>query len=217
MPKKPIRKSSRKKKKVIRPRKPRKPRIDNPLSEYENVCDSGIISKNKPNPNFVFLNNLLGELHDVYCVATNKKPLAALDFSAHGRRKLKSENVIIKNKVIKYCNDKNVEAIHNTKRGGMYLKTIFFLPKNYNNALKLMKILWYPAPEMDDNEYQMAVGLLLGYSKQNIKYFLKEKYHSNVSLRYINEIQKQISEMTVSLEDLQSSYKVVHLKSIKLL
>ena len=53
MPKKPIRKSSRKKKTVIRPRKARKARkarIDNPLSEYENVCDSGIISKNKPNP-----------------------------------------------------------------------------------------------------------------------------------------------------------------------
>lgn len=55
----------------------------------------------------------------------------------------------------------------------MYLKSIFFLSKNINNALKLMYILWVPNILFEQIETQIAIGVLFGYEEKNIIYFVK--------------------------------------------
>ena len=185
------------------------------------VCDNGLISEDKIDLRLNVLQKVFGELYDIYCVAKNKKPLAMLDYTAYGRRKLRSTNVKIKNELIKYCNGEGIEILHNKKIGGMYLKTIFFLPKNYNKALKLMAILWYPELNngMSDIDNIIATGVLLGYSNKNIIYFIKKNYKIDIKSKDITITKKKINSMKISIEDFQpkNKNKIVHLREIELL
>ena len=180
-------------------------------------CDRGLISEDKKPEEFDKYSKKIGEFIDVYCVANKNKNLAALDFSSYGIRKFRKMDKDLINSVIDYCNSKNVQILHNKKTGGMYLKSVFFLPKNYKNALKLMKIVWYP--ELMENitiiTYHCYVGLLLGYSKKNIKFFIKKNYERNITNTDLSKIMTEINNMEVTFEDLQSRYKIVHLTTIK--
>jgi len=157
----------------------------------------------------------LGEFYDVYCVATTKKPVAALDFSAYGRKKLKKSKTQI-NKLIEFCNKKGVQMIHNKKRGGMYLKTVFFLPKNYQKAIKLMYVLWAP-PErgFDGWAHSVAIGLLLGYSTKDIMSYQKHT-KDPVTLKNIQNIRQFISPKNwkLTFKDLPKEYTFEHKKTI---
>ena len=177
-------------------------------SKYHNLVDKGLVSKDV---NLVLkeLNNKIGEISDVYSVSKGKKQLAALDFSAYGRKKLKKLNLKLINKVIDYCNCMGVQMLHNTKTGGAYLKTIFFLPHNYDKALKLMNILWYPHSNIPNNMFDVSIGLLLGYDIDNIIYISK-RGKLNITKKDILSIQKKIDKMKITLEDLQGKYKIVH-------
>jgi hypothetical protein len=100
-----------------------------------------------------------------------------LDFSTYGKNKLRKMNSLLINNIIDFCNYKNVKAIHNKKIGDMHLKTIFFTQKNYNNALKLMDILWNPVPIFKSGaDVHVAIGLLLDYSHENIIAFLEKTF-----------------------------------------
>jgi len=163
----------------------------------------------------------LGEIIDVYCVAKNKKKLAALDFSTYGKNKLRKRNKALINKVIKYCNSKNVKALHNKKTGGMYVKTIFFTQKNYKNALKLMEILWNLDLPINPIDHSIAIGLLLGYKRKNIIAFVEKNYKIKLDPKNHHKwkivfkiIQDGINKMNVSLEDLNKHSKVVLLDPI---
>ena len=183
--------------------------IKDPLdSKYHNVVDKGLVSKDV---NLVLkeLSNKIGEISDVYSVSKGKKQLAALDFSAYGRKKLKKLNVKLINKVIDYCNTRGVQMLHNTSTGGNYLKTIFFLPHNYDKALKLMNILWYPHSNIPDNMFHVSIGILLGYNIDNIIYISKRD-KLNITKKDILSIQQKIDKMKITLEDLQGKYKIVH-------
>jgi len=187
------------------------------LTHIKNCINTGKISDENQSEEYDTYSKKIGEFINVYCVANNKKKLAAMDFSSYGIRKFRKMDKDLINSIIDYCNSKNVQILHNKKTGGMYLKSIFFLPKNYKNALKLMKILWYP--ELVENitniTYHCYVGLLLGYSKKNIKYFIKKHYEINITNADLSEIMTEINNMEVTLEDLQSDYKIVHLTTIK--
>ena len=187
--------------------------IKDPLdAKYHNVLDKGLVSKDI---NLVLkeLSNKIGEISDVYSVSKGKKQLAALDFSVYGRKKFKKLNLKLINKVIDYCNCRGVQMIHNTKTGGSYLKTIFFLPHNYDKALKLMNILWYPHSNIPDNMFDVSIGLLLGYDIDNIIYISKLS-KLNITKKDILSIKKKINKMKITLEDLQGKYKIVHKKFI---
>ena len=157
----------------------------------------------------------IDEFMDVYCVAKNKKPLAALDFSTSGINKFRKGNKKLVNKVIDYCNYKGIQALHNKQKGGMYLKTIFFLPKNYKEALKLMGILWYDNLTTDQSECQFMIGKLLGYSDKDIKFFIKRNYNKNITSSDIKKFKKNLKKLNITLEGLQGSYDIVHLKTIE--
>ena len=187
------------------------------ISGYE--CNYGCISTEKPNKNIKILDNQLGEFSDVYCVAKKKKKLAALDLSTYGKNKFRKRNAPLINQVIEKCNQANVKALHNKKTGGMYLKTVFFLQENYNNALKLMDILWNPTPPIAHPiDEQLAIGLLLGYKHNNIIAFIEKNYNitpDKTTIEHMfNQIQIYIDNMTVTLEDLNKHSKIVAWDSI---
>lgn len=191
--------------------------IKDPIKDY--VCDFGRISKDKQTDLSIILNKKLGEFLDVYCVAKNKKKLAALDFSTYGKNKYRKLNKVLINKVIKYCNYKNVKALHNKKIGGMYLKTIFFTQKNYKNALKLMNILWNPAHPIEHPiDKSIAIGLLLNYKHKNIITFVEKNYKIKLDTTKMKIVFKtirgMINKMNVSLEDLNKHSKIVLLETI---
>ena len=97
------------------------------------LLNDGLVSEStnpRSNSEKKILNDL-GEILDVLAVAYDLKPLAALDFTTYGRSKLKKGNVVFINKIIEFCVQQGVKYVHHTKSGGMYLKSIFFLPKNF--------------------------------------------------------------------------------------
>jgi len=179
--------------------------------KYHNLVDKGLVSKDV-NLKLQELSNKIGEISDIYAVAKGKKELATLDFSSLGKRKLKKKDSVLINKIIDYCNYKGVQMLHNTKKGGMYLKTIFFLPHNYNKALKLMKILWYPS-SIPYNMHNVSIGLLLGYDKDNIIY-ISHRDKLYIKKKDILSVQKKIDKMKVTLDDLQGIHKIVYKTNI---
>jgi len=191
-----------------------------PLQKYE--CDVGRVSNDTRTNVSISLEKKIGEFADVYCVSKNEKKLAALDFSTLGKNKLRKLNKSLINKVITYCNSKNVKALHNKKRGGMYLKTLFFTQKNYINALKLMDILWNPVhlfPYPIDEE--IAKGLLFGYKQTNIIVFIERTYkikivRSDMKVVFKN-IKDTINKMNVSLKDLNKHSNIILLETIPLI
>jgi hypothetical protein len=101
----------------------------------------------------------------------------------------------------------------------MYLKTIFFLPKNYNNALKLMAILWYPELNsgMSGIDNIISIGILLGYTPKNIIYFIKKNYKIDIQSKDITITKGKINALNISIENLQSTNKIIHMRNIELL
>lgn len=209
--------NSNKVKKCSPGKKSNKSCIRDPLSKYKLVCDKGLVTeKEQPNSKTLHKLNLeLGELYDVYCVSKGGKPLAALDYSSYGKTKLRKHNLLVKNEVIEYCNSVGINSLHNTKKGGMYLKTVFFLPGNFENALKLMKILWYSDTFESNIDANISIGILLGYDYDNIISFIKKNYEIVINLKKIREVEKKIKEMKVTLDELQKDYKIVHQTNIK--
>ena len=115
------------------------------------------------------------------------------------------------NKIIDYSNYKNVQYLHNQKTGGMYLKSIFFLPENYNEALKLMYLLWYYKESgFDPLEKQISIGLLLDYSSDNIIFFCKEKMNTKITIKNINLVKNKLKKLKITLDMLQKDYKIIH-------
>lgn len=191
--------------------------IENPLpKKFHNIVDKGLVSINKMDPLLFELQDLLGEFADLYSVANHTKLLCAFDFSIYGKKKYKN-NIDLINKIIDYSNSKDIHYLHNTKTGGMYLKTVFFHKNNYNLALKLMKILWSFEPNININiDYQIALGILFGYSNNNIIYFIKTRYNSIIDSKYIQYIQTIIDNIDINNIDFKNN-NIIYVNKIELI
>tara|TARA_B110001469_G_scaffold112696_1_gene115642 strand:+ start:368 stop:994 length:627 start_codon:yes stop_codon:yes gene_type:complete len=185
--------------------------IINSMSEYPipvtlstMIVDLGQVT-NEINPALNMVKNKMyddiGEIFDVYCVAIGIKPLAALDFTPYGRQKLGKKNKKLINKIIDFCNDKNVNYIHLYKKGGRYLKSIFFLSPNLQSAINLMHFLWVDAPEdTPPDYYQYFIGKSLGYSDVNIIHFIKEKLNMSLNSDIIESYYKKFTDTLIPIE-----------------
>ena len=96
----------------------------------------------------------------------------------------------------------------------MYLKTVFFLPTNYKRALLLMNILWNYSNSDAHEEYQYMIGTLLGYSIENIKYFIKKTYNILITDKQISVYNKKLDNMKISLSELED-INIVKIDKIK--
>lgn len=187
--------------------------IDN---KFLNICDKGLVSKTPINPLLLELQNLLGEFCDLYSVIQNTKKICAIDFSIYSKNRYKYKDKLVINNLIDFANTKNIHYIHNTKTGGIYLKTIFFHKNNLDLALKLMKIIWFPCVNIKTNiDYQIALGYLLGYSDENIIYFIEKQHKTIINSTYLLNLKNSIDVMTVKLTDLQTIYKIIYVSHIE--
>lgn len=164
------------------------------------MCDRGKVSRTPVPP--TNLEQKVGEWFDVKCVAEGKKPLAALDYSNYGRKKIRNKDLV--RSII--AHSKGVQVLHMQKEGGMYLKTIFFKPRQFENAKRLMYLLWFNHGS-DPIFYHYTIGKLLGYSLPNIEYFLKR----TLTKELVQQFNIIIKNTKVSMDQLPG---VVHYTSI---
>jgi hypothetical protein len=180
-------------------------------TQIKSILNKGLVNEsNKTNKtNNVIekrLYNKLGEFVDVLAVAYKLKPLAALDFTPYGRVKFKKLDMVLINKVIEFCNELGVKHIHHTKTGGMYLKSIFFLPENYQSAVNLMYILWMN-PTLSDNPilnnmfHHFYIGKSLGYLEKNIQIFLNRNLNTTLTSTQLEIINKLIETDSYTIDD----------------
>ena len=184
--------------------------------EVKFILNIGLVSNNK-NPLketlFQKYTREAGEFLDVLAVAYGLKPLAALDFSSYGKTKFKKLNVILINHIIDYSNKMGVKSLHNMKTGGMYLKTIFYLPHNEQRALNLMAILWINPKYSSDSKLDayyghFYIGRSLGYSDKNIQAFLKHNFDASLSESQIKFINGKFDSDRFTLEELNKHFKI---------
>jgi hypothetical protein len=189
------------------------------LKKYK--CSNGDITVKKSE-----LDKQVGESQDVLCVANNKKKLAALDFSTYGISKYRKNNKKLINKIIDYANTNNVKYLNINKKGGVYLKTVFFKEKNYKDALKLINLIWNPKielyfPLVSNNilplVLQVAIGILSGYEKkiifENIIRIYNFKFY-NEKLVY-NNVKNALKTMKITLDDINKFEKCTKFDKIK--
>jgi hypothetical protein len=134
----------------------------------------------------------IGEIYDLFCVSNDNKPLALLHFSSD---EYINKNKVLINKIIEYANLNSVKGLYFND------KTIFYKSDNEKNAITLMGIIKYPLKyTKDSTEYHVMVGLLLGYSVENIIYFIKLNYNSIITNDKVSLIKDTLDNLEMKLE-----------------
>ena len=119
-------------------------------------------------------------------------------------------------------NEIKVKSVHNFKKGGMYLKTIFYLPENEQRAINLMAILWLDVKLSSDaklnNMYMhFYIGTSFGYLEKNIQFLLEKNYGNKLSDKQLDVIKGKISSDKYTIEELNKYDKIQIKTTTKLL
>jgi hypothetical protein len=175
-----------------------------------NECENGKISlTNRPTKFHKYMENRMGEMMDVWNVVNGRKIVAGLDLSNKGRKFLSTLDKNLINTAITIFNSNikkgDLVVLHNNTKNRMYLKTIVAKKENINIAIKLMYVLWCN-PTDDIYKYHFWIGILLGYSLENILYFIKRNYKVGLSNHTIMDyyitlqnLRPDISELDISI------------------
>lgn len=185
----------------------------------KSLLDKGKVSKNNVKNTS---HRDIGEFLDVLAVAYGLKPLAGLDFSAYGRNKFKKLNKVKINAIIEFCNTQGVKSVYNFQKGGMYLKNIFYLPKNQQKALNLMAILWLDVKfianaELNNMYHQFYIGASFGYAEKNTQFFLEQNFGKKLTEKQLEFIKAKLITDKFTLEDLNKDHKIQIKTTTKLL
>lgn len=164
-------------------------------------CSKGLIS---PDP-YIYdkENEILQEFFDVKCVIEKCKPLAALDMSKKWITKKRKQNFNFYyiNQVINEANKNKIVAVQKSNVH-KYLNTVFCNRRNLNKAYKLLKIIHEPNLfGLTNKEYHYLIGKLLGYSKQNIIYFLQKNNFGPISKEEIENALIKLKHIQVNRND----------------
>ena len=143
----------------------------------------------------------VGEIYDLFCVSNDNKPLALLDFSSD---EYKNKNKELIHKIIEYANYKSVKGLYYND------KTIYYKTEHYKDAITLMGLIMLPLKyTQDSTEYHVMVGLLLGYSVENIIYFIKLNYNSIITEDMVSMIKDKLDHLEIKCEDINSKIKYI--------
>ena len=157
-----------------------------PIPVKELVPDNGRISKTgdfvEDTHDIMYKRANIGELFDVCCVAMKTKPLAALDLSSQtGIERIKDnlEDMYIDtelfHKAIFYLNSIKLPNFKWCTKEGNYLRNIYYNPSivgSKQNALKLLLVLHTDYFDINEMDYHIVIGNLLGYPADRIKGYL---------------------------------------------
>lgn len=162
-------------------------------------CCKGKISSKPQNPDKE--EELLGEYFDVKCVIAKCKPLAALDMSKKLISKKRKHNFSFEkiNQVITDANKNKIVAVQKSNTR-IYLNTIFCSRRNINKAYKLLNVIHNPM-NLTQKEYHFLIGTLLGYSKENIMYFLERNNFGPISKEEIKIALTKMKSMEIDKND----------------
>lgn len=161
-------------------------------------CDKGRVSTNPQDPRIE--DEELGEYFDVKCVIAKQKPLAALDMSKKWfiKKKKVKFNFEKINHVITDANKNKIVAVQK-KDTRIYLNTVFCSRRNIDKAYKLLNLIHEPS-NITHKEYHFMIGTLLGYSNENIDYFLdRTKDEKKVALTKIKNMMVDREDPTITV------------------
>jgi hypothetical protein len=139
----------------------------------------------------------IGEFFDLLCVALRKKPLTSFDYLDYKtnfpnvKKWLPKVNKKLINEIIDFANEKNIKALQFKKKGGTYLRTIFYYPHQKNNAYKLAYILW----SKEELREPYTIGILLGYSTHNIKQYYLQNFEIKLTGEDDKLYRKEVREL----------------------
>ena len=147
--------------------------------DYGRIDENGDFTTDKYND--AYEEQKLGVFYDIYCVAIGKKPLAGVNLTTqYGIQHIKDSLEIgemnetnVKN-TIKYINHIKLPCIQWVGEGN-YLRNVYYNKKDkdgFKNAMKLILILHTDYYDINELEYHIAIGSLLGYKPERIKGFL---------------------------------------------
>jgi hypothetical protein len=163
----------------------------------------------------------LSVFYDIYCVAIGKKKLAGVDLTTKDSiafiKKSIHEHIINKinmNKIINYLNQIKIPCIQWIGEGN-YLRNIYYNKNDENgleNAMKLLLILHTDYYDLNELEYHISIGLLLGYKKERIKGFLMR----NINYRIYVESKKELFSYIEHTEEFIKSLNFRKYKIMKL-
>ena len=174
------------------------------------IYDSGRISS-KEIENEKILDNAtieVGELYDTFCVATELKPLSMSIHNLNRWRTMRNKQPAYAHQQITRANlaedileQMGIKCLYHKKKKGY--NSIYFRKGCESNALKLMAFITCNEKihHFDEYSFQYAIGKLLGYSTDNISYFLLTRYEFKITEEFIIETDKLLEELNVSIDD----------------
>jgi hypothetical protein len=163
----------------------------------------------------------LGVFYDIYCVAIGKKQLAGVNLTTqYGIQDIKDSLEIgemnetnVKN-TIKYINNIKLPCIQWTGEGN-YLRNIYYNRKDkegFKNAMKLILILHTDYYDINELEYHIAIGILLGYKPERIKGFLLRNINYREYVLSRKELGSYIKDTVEFIKSLDfRKYKIMKL------
>ena len=193
-----------------------------PISPFDIYPDYGRINENGEftidRYNQTYEKYKLGIFYDIYCVALGKKSLAAVNLTTeYGIQYVKDcikGNIIdieIALKVKQYLNQVNIHFIQWCGEGN-YLRNIYYSNSDKNgfeNAMKLALILHTDYYDLNELEYHIAIGLLLGYKLNRIKGFILRNVNYRIYLVDEDDILPYINDTRRFIEKLSFEKKYV--------
>ena len=134
----------------------------------------------------------IGEYMDVLATIYSLKPLGALNI--FHKNYVENPGVNEVKKMAKEYGLRRFTKVRNNKLH--YLNTIYFHPKNKDNAKKLIAILWCNIVYEHHKEYM--IGKLLGYTKDSLIAFYQRNYGIVLSDETITMMDAELDKMVIN-------------------
>ena len=174
------------------------------------IYDSGRISS-KEIENEKILDNAdieVGELYDAFCVAAEFKPLSMSIHNLNRWRTIRKRqpayayhHITRANLAEDILEQMGIKCLYHKKKKGY--NSIYFRKGCESNALKLMAFISNNEKihNFDEYSFDYAIGKLLGYSTDNISYFLLTRHGFKTTEEFITETDKLLEELNVFIDD----------------
>lgn len=188
----------------------------------ERWADKGRVSvENKViNPNNMVLRAEdleVGEFLDVLSVATGLKPMAMTIHDMSYWRRLRTKlhkdmsklKISMRNKAEEIAYEHGIRCLyHKAARG---YNAFYFRESEENgmeNALKLAAFITNNPKVLDtfstNAECSYCIGKLLGYSSENIRYFISTRDNLEISDAFVAETEEKLNTMKITLDDFEA-------------
>lgn len=159
----------------------------------------------------------VGEFLDVLSVATGTKPMAMtihdMAYWRRLRKKLHKDmsklKISMRNKAEAIAYDNGVRCLYH--KGARGYNAFYFRESDENameNALKLAAIITNNPKVLDtfstNAECSFCIGKLLGYSSENIRYFISTRDNLEISDEFVAQTEKKLNTMKITLDDFEA-------------